>query len=125
MILRVEPESPVPPYEQIRSQIATMASSGVIKAESRLPSIRQLASDLGLAGGTIARAYRELEREGVITTRGRHGTFVEKVSPRTSIDRELQAAARSFVVRATQLGADATQGVASVQRAFESATASS
>lgn len=125
MILRVDPESPVPPYEQIRSQIATMASSGVIKEGSRLPSIRQLASDLGLAGGTVARAYRELEREGVITTRGRHGTFVEKVSPRASIDRELQAAARSFVVRATQLGADATQGVASIQRAFDSATASS
>lgn len=125
MILRVDPESPVPPYEQIRSQIATMASSGVIKEGSRLPSIRQLASDLGLAGGTVARAYRELEREGVITTRGRHGTFVEKVSPRASIDRELQAAARSFVVRATQLGADATQGVASIQQAFDSATASS
>jgi DNA-binding transcriptional regulator YhcF (GntR family) len=124
MILRVEPQSPVPPYEQIRSQIATMASSGVIKEGTRLPSIRQLASDLGLAGGTVARAYRELEREGIITTRGRHGTFVDKVSPPTSIERELQAAARSFVVRATQLGADAAQGIASVQRAFGSATAS-
>ena len=43
---------------------------------TRLPSIRQLAGDLGLAGGTVARAYRELEQEGVVATRGRHGTVV-------------------------------------------------
>lgn len=122
MILRVEPESPLPPYEQIRSQIATMASSGVLKEGSRLPSIRQLASDLGLAGGTVARAYRELERDGVIVTRGRHGTFLDKANRRASIDRELESAAQTFVVRASQLGADVSRGIASVQRAFDLAS---
>lgn len=124
MILRVETDSHVPPYEQIRSQIATMASSGVVPEGSRLPSIRQLASDLGLAGGTVARAYRELEREGVIATRGRHGTFIEKAHPRVGVDRELDAAARAFVVRATQLGAGTARGIESVQRAFDAVTAS-
>ena len=80
MILRIEPEGHIPPYEQVRSQIATMAVSGVLPEGTRLPAIRQLASDLGLAGGTIARAYRELEQAGVITTRGRHGTFAEKIA---------------------------------------------
>lgn len=118
MILRVDPESHVPPYEQIRSQIATMASSGVLSAGARLPSIRRLASDLGLAGGTVARAYRELEQNGIISTRGRHGTFVEKVVRPRTVSRELDDAASSFVARALQLGVDSGQAVESVRRAF-------
>lgn len=124
MILRLEPDSHVPPYEQIRSQIATMAASGVLPAGSRLPAIRQLATDLGLAGGTVARAYRELEQEGIIVTRGRHGTFVEKSRRSEEVGRELEAAARAFVVRATQLGADSVRAVESVRLAFESVNAS-
>ncbi|MBA3551288.1 MAG: GntR family transcriptional regulator [Actinobacteria bacterium] len=123
MILRIEPDSHVPPYEQIRSQIATMAVSGVLREGSRLPAIRQLASDLGLAGGTVARAYRELEQEGVIVTRGRHGTFIRKVPSRGG-GGELEAAARSFAVRAAQLGADQARAVESIRRALESVTAS-
>ena len=121
MILRIEPEAHVPPYEQIRSQIATMAASGVLSEGARIPAIRQLASDLGLASGTVARAYRELEQSGVISTRGRHGTFIEKVSPPAKAGRVLDDAARAFVTRALQLGADPTQAVESVQRAFQRA----
>ena len=119
MILRIDTDSHVPPYEQIRSQIATMAASGVLKEGTRLPAIRQLASDLRVAGGTVARAYRELEQSGVIATRGRHGTFVEKSAPgEAEVDRELDAAARSFAVRAMQLGVDVSQAVEYVQRAM-------
>lgn len=118
MILRVEPDAHIPPYEQIRSQIATMAASGVLVEGARLPSIRQLAADLGLSGGTVARAYRELEQEGVVATRGRHGTFVQKVVPPPAAEAELDAAATSFVARALQLGVDAGDAVDSVRRAF-------
>src|SRR6202051_5363466 len=76
MILRVDASSAVPPYEQIRSQLATIIATGLLRAGQRLPSIRQLAADLGLAGGTVARAFRELEQGGFIISRGRHGTFV-------------------------------------------------
>jgi DNA-binding transcriptional regulator YhcF (GntR family) len=124
LILRIEPDSHVPPYEQIRSQIATMAASGVLREGARLPAIRQLASDLGLAGGTVARAYRELEQGGIISTRGRHGTFVEKMSPTAKVGRELDDAARSFMTRALQLGVDSGQAVESVRRAFEQIPAS-
>jgi DNA-binding transcriptional regulator YhcF (GntR family) len=125
VILRVEPGSPLPPYEQIRSQIATMAATGVLEAGTRLPPIRQLASDLGLAGGTVARAYRELEQEGVIVTRGRHGTFVQRARPTPHVDGELEAAAQAFAVRAVQLGADRARALDTVRRAFESVAASS
>ncbi len=121
MILRIEPDGHVPPYEQIRSQIATMAASGVLPEGTRLPAIRQLASDLGLAGGTVARAYRELEQAGIITTRGRHGTFVEKTV--TSADNgELDAAAQLFAIRALQLGVKPSRAFDSVRRALDAVT---
>ena len=121
MILRIEPDGHVPPYEQIRSQIATMAVSGVLLEGTRLPAIRQLASDLGLAGGTVARAYRELEQAGIITTRGRHGTFVEKVAA-TADNGELDAAAQLFAIRAVQLGAKPSHAYDSVRRALDAVT---
>ena len=58
----------------------------------------------------MARAYRELEQDGIIYTRGRHGTFIEKGRPTSATKTELDAAARSFVVRAKQLGAEPGAG---------------
>ena len=121
MILSVDPDSPVPPYEQIRSQVASMVATGVLPAGARLPAIRQLAGDLGLADGTVARAYRELETEGVILTRGRHGTFVNDGGvrrPSRESDRLVAEAAHAFAVRARQLGSDAKETVAAVERAL-------
>jgi len=109
MILRVDPRSAVPPYEQIRAQVATMVATGVLPVGTRLPTIRQLSRDLGLAGGTVARAYRELEAAGVIVTRGRHGSFVAEPNgdPRQRVSEEaLAEAAHAFAVQARQLGAE-------------------
>lgn len=108
MILRVDPASPVPPYEQIRGQIATMIARGLLPAGHRLPTIRQLASDLGLAGGTVARAYRELEQSGLITSRGRNGTAVAPGVSFTLKDREeaMIEAATAFAVGAVAAGVD-------------------
>lgn len=55
----------MPPYEQIRGQLATMIASGVLRPGDQLPSIRQLAADLGLAANTVARSYRELVAAGL------------------------------------------------------------
>ncbi|HEY3211040.1 MAG TPA: GntR family transcriptional regulator [Actinomycetota bacterium] len=123
MILRVDPGSPVPPYEQIRSQVTRMIASGVLQEGQRLPAIRQLASDLDLAGGTVARAYRELERDGLIVTRGRHGTFVNGARERAaSPDRErrLAEAAGAFAVQAAQLGVDPREALKVAQQAMQS-----
>ena len=75
-LLRLDPSSDVPPYEQVRSQIAALTASGELVAGQKLPTVRQLAADLGLAANTVARAYRELEADGVISTQGRRGTFI-------------------------------------------------
>jgi DNA-binding transcriptional regulator YhcF (GntR family) len=85
-----------------------MITAGVLGAGDRLPSVRQLAGDLGLAVNTVARAYRELESAGMVVSRVRHGTTVAEHHPelsRADVRRRLAEAARAYVVAARQLGA--------------------
>lgn len=108
MIVEVDTSSPTPPYEQIRTQLARMINTGVLASGAQLPPIRQLAADLGLAVNTVARAYRELESEGLVDSRVRHGTTVTATPPtlpRPEIRRRLADAARAYVAVAHQLGA--------------------
>lgn len=72
--VRVDTTSQVPPFEQIRAQLAALIVTGRLTEGERLPTVRQLASDLGLAPGTVARAYRELETAELIRTRRGAGT---------------------------------------------------
>ena len=74
--LTVDPASPTAPFEQVRTQVAALVAQGDLAPGTRLPTVRQLAADLGLAANTVARAYRELEADGVLATYGRKGTFV-------------------------------------------------
>jgi len=74
--IAIDTSSAVPPYEQLRAQLASQVANGVLPAGTKLATVRQMAADLGLAANTVARAYRELEADGVIATHGRRGTFV-------------------------------------------------
>lgn len=125
MILTVDATQPLPPYEQIRSQIATMIASGVLPSGTRLPAIRQLAADLDIAPGTVTRAYRELEHAGDIVSRGRHGTYVtEQRRPNQSQRRTmLAAAAGRYAELAAQLGATPTEALSAARAALESPSA--
>jgi DNA-binding transcriptional regulator YhcF (GntR family) len=92
-LLSIDSTSPTPPFEQVRSQLARAISTGQLKPEDQLPTVRKLAADLGLAANTVARAYRELELAGVIETRGRNGTFVAGgLSPKKEAGARLAAA---------------------------------
>ena len=75
-LLRVDTGDPTPPYEQLRRQLAGLIGSGTLAPGDRLPPLRQLAADLGLAVGTVARAYRELELAGLVEKRRTAGTYV-------------------------------------------------
>lgn len=98
MIISVDTRSPVPPYEQVRAQVTDHVAQGRLAAGSRLPTVRQLAKDLGLAVNTVARAYRELENTGVVVSRGRHGTFVVDTQTSSSpADTHAAVAARRFI----------------------------
>jgi GntR family transcriptional regulator len=117
MMLSVVTESAVPPFEQIRVQIAQLAASGALPTGARLPSIRQLSADLGLAPGTVGRAYRELDTADVISARGRHGSFITgrpagRTPPAEAARMsQLRAAAADYARTAAQLGATASETV--------------
>lgn len=116
----VDPGSPTPPYEQIRAQIATMIEAGTLPAGTQLPTIRQLAADLGLAANTVARAYRELEAQGWVISRVRHGTTVAPRPPlaRADVRRRLREAAQTYAQLARQLGIDPDEAFETVRSAL-------
>jgi GntR family transcriptional regulator len=124
VILFVNLESALPPYEQIRAQITGMAASGVLPSGTRLPTIRQLSADLGLAPGTVSRAFRELEAAGVVSTRGRHGTFIAArptLSPSERAAR-LALAAAAYAQAAGQLGASERAAIQALTQALSCRT---
>jgi DNA-binding transcriptional regulator YhcF (GntR family) len=118
VILEVDSRSPVPPYEQLRQQITALVLGGALARGDRLPAIRQLANDLGIAGGTVARAYRELESDGVVVTRGRHGTVIEGLPRRAGPGADLLAAARAYAGQASRTGASLDDALTAVRVAF-------
>lgn len=115
-MLTVDPSLPIPPFEQIKRQVVAQRESGALPAHHRLPPVRTLAAQLGLAPNTVARAYRELEQEGVLETRGRHGSFVTGAAQ--SPDRARTAAARAYVEAVRALGVDDESAVALVRDAL-------
>ena len=121
MLLIVDPSTPVPVYEQLREQIARMVAAGTLEPGHRLPTIRQLAADLGLAKGTVAKAYETLESDSVIATRGRKGSFVLEPRTNTANDRisGLSQPLDVLVVTAKQLGATVQEVRAALDDAWE------
>ncbi|MEU6893730.1 GntR family transcriptional regulator [Streptomyces sp. NPDC046557] len=104
------------PYEQLRAQIADGARTGRLPVGFKLPTVRGLAEELGLAANTVAKAYRALEADGVIETRGRNGTFVAAAGD--SAAREAAAAAQAFAERVHRLGLTRDEAVAAAGEAL-------
>ena len=90
-------------------------AAGRLPAGTKLPTVRQLAADLGLAANTVARAYRELEADGVVETHGRRGTFVSSAALASGERADL---ATSYVDAARRAGPDAGRGHRLVERAW-------
>lgn len=74
--LRIDATSSVPPFEQLKQAVLAAANSGRAAVGMRLPPVRTLATHLGIAANTVARAYRELEQSGAVETKGRAGTVI-------------------------------------------------
>ncbi|GAA4285646.1 GntR family transcriptional regulator [Georgenia daeguensis] len=113
-MLQVDPTSSVPPFEQLREQITAQVESGELRAGDRLPTVRRLAEDLGLAANTVARAYRELEGDGLLEGRGRSGTFVAD----DDSGRAARVAARTYATTVRSLGLSQDEAVDLVRRAL-------
>ncbi|KZC94213.1 MULTISPECIES: GntR family transcriptional regulator [Clavibacter] len=99
---RIDPGSATPPFEQLRAEVARRAVDGELPAGARLPTVRALAEQAGVAVNTVARAYKELEADGVIETRGRAGSFV---AARDDVPQALRASAAAYAQLARRLDA--------------------
>ncbi|MGW5097732.1 GntR family transcriptional regulator [Streptomyces nodosus] len=119
MTLKIHIDEGAPPYEQVRAQISEQARSGVLPVGYRLPTVRGLAESLGLAANTVAKAYRALEADGVIETRGRNGTFVAAAG--SAAEREAASAAQAYADRARRLGLGEEEALAAVRDALRAA----
>ncbi|MFC8509190.1 GntR family transcriptional regulator [Streptomyces sp. NPDC057411] len=114
--ISVDQHSTIAPYEQLRSQISESARSGELPVGYKLPTVRGLAEDLGLAANTVAKAYKALEADGVIETRGRNGTFVAAASDAAS--RLAATAAATYATEARRLGLGREAAQAAVAEAI-------
>jgi GntR family transcriptional regulator len=114
----IDPDSPVPPYEQLRRQFAVLVRSGALTAGDQLPTVRQLARDLGISKNTVVRAFQELERNGVVVAAGRRGTVVVEptdLPPRR--DATIDRAAHRFMADVHHLEPTLDELLAAVRRA--------
>lgn len=117
-MITIDSTSPTPPYEQIRLGLAQQISDRTLPVGTKLPTVRGLAAQLGLAVNTVARAYRELEEAGIIETRGRSGSFVSAGGQRTRA--EAQEAALAYARATARLGLDPDEALTIVAAALRS-----
>ncbi len=118
LALAIDTTSSVPPFEQLRTRIAALVAEGQLSRGTKLPTVRQLALDLGLAANTVARSYRELEADGVVVTQGRRGTFVHSDSLNDQTPAELSRQAADFAAAARRAGLSAAEAAQLVEQAW-------
>jgi GntR family transcriptional regulator len=106
MQLRVNFSSGVPIYVQLMEQIKHAVETGAVRTGEQLPTIRKVAEELAMNPNTVARAYRELEREGVIEVRHGSGAFVAEVEagPKTAAIAEASEGFRKAIEAGSTLG---------------------
>jgi DNA-binding transcriptional regulator YhcF (GntR family) len=110
-----DPQASKPLFDQLRGQIIDGIRAGRLPPGTRLPTVRELAAELGMAVNTVARAYRELESAGILETRGRFGTFVARTDP---ADAAMATAAHTYATAAKSLGIDKDEALKYVEAAF-------
>jgi len=97
MILKIDPASSVPIYIQIEDRLHAQIAAGQLQPGEQLPTIRELAADIRVNLNTVARAYFELDREGVISTQRGKGTFVTGVLDQEQIEKKRQQLLHSII----------------------------
>lgn len=112
----IDATSSTPPFEQLRMQVIERARSGDLVPGDKLPTVRRLAEELGLAANTVARAYRELEHDEVIETRGRNGSFI--AASGDAGHQQAQLAAVAYADRVKSLGLAPAEALAIVTAAL-------
>ena len=106
-LIQINYRDPRPIYEQVKDGFRRLILKGVLKADERMPSVRELATNLAINPNTIQRAYRELEQEGYICSVPGKGSFVSDASDAASVRRnELLDQLKEISMELQQLGVD-------------------
>jgi GntR family transcriptional regulator len=116
-LFQLDNSSGVPFYRQIQDQILAAVATGALAPGDRLPTVRSLAVDLLVNPNTVARAYKELEIRGVLTTQQGTGTFVSQQEiSRDDVERrrQLNQLMDEFLARATRQGFDVDDILAAI-----------
>ncbi|WP_427017712.1 GntR family transcriptional regulator [Pseudarthrobacter sp. P1] len=116
---RPDAASMVPVFEQLKLRITDLASSGKLVVGAKLPSVRALAAQLGLAVNTVAKAYKELEAAGIVSTQGRAGTVV--AASGDAMAAAVAAAASEFAAVVLRHGVPLSKALDMVRAAVERA----
>ena len=115
IVLALDPDSTEPPFRQLKGQIIEAIRRGTLTPGTRMPAIRTLATDVGVAARTAAKVYSELEEAGMLEGRGRSGTFVTAPDLTSAV---LTRAAEEFAERASGSGFTLDEALAAVRVAY-------
>ncbi|MFC8503134.1 GntR family transcriptional regulator [Pedococcus sp. NPDC057267] len=118
-LVTIDPAVADPPFEQVRAQVAQRIADGDLREGDHLPTVRSLAAEIGLAVNTVARAYKQLEADGLVTTGRRAGTVVAPGALATDI--ALGRSAADFAGRAVSAGLGDTEALDLVRTALREA----
>ena len=116
MQFSIDPDSSTPPFVQLRSQIVAAVVDGRLISGTKIPTVRKMAEELTIAPNTVAKAYRELEQDGIIETRGRSGSFIASGGDPSRA--AAQRAAVEYVQLSRRLGVDDDEAAAFVATAL-------
>lgn len=119
MKLSIDSESSVPIYIQIEDSIHSLIAAGQIQPGEQLPTIRELAADIRVNLNTVARAYFELDREGVISTQRGRGTFVTGVPDQKQIEKKRQKLLHSIIFSSLEEAHNLGYSVLEIKTAFQ------
>lgn len=120
-MFRVQPESGEPLYRQLIRQIEHAVATGLVEPGEKLPTVREMAGELVVNPNTVARAYRELEARGLLSTERGRGTFVVDRPPELSREarrEKLRSHVERLVTEALLLRVPPDEVVAQVRREF-------
>ena len=119
MKLSIDPDSSVPIYIQIEDSIHSLIAAGQIQPGEQLPTIRELAADIRVNLNTVARAYFELDREGVISTQRGKGTFVSGVPDQKQIEKKRQKLLYSIIESALKEASNLGYSVDEIKKTYQ------
>lgn len=114
----IDPTAPTPAFQQVCDQVVAAVRTGRLLPGSHLPPVRRLAADLSLSPHTVAKAYRQLEAEGHVETRGRNGTVVLEPAGGAVAADDAVLAARALVTAARRRGLDLSETIGLVRQTW-------